>query len=104
MFDWMDRNGDGVLDEGDRSPVHQRLADKGVEMGDRGFGERRRGDHHAELDADDDGKLDRAEYVAGAAAMFEELDADSDGVVTPDELDAALEARRKMTPWWRDDG
>jgi len=37
-------------------------------------------------DADSDGKLDRAEFVADAMAFFKALDRDSDGVLSPAEV------------------
>lgn len=39
----------------------------------------------ARLDADADGKVTRAEMAAGAQRMFERMDANGDGVISPDE-------------------
>lgn len=39
----------------------------------------------ARLDADDDGKVIRAEMAAGAQRMFERMDTNGDGVISPDE-------------------
>ena len=39
----------------------------------------------ARLDADGDGKVTRAEMAAGAQRMFERMDTNSDGVISPDE-------------------
>lgn len=39
----------------------------------------------ARLDADDDGKVTRAEMAAGAQRMFERMDTNGDGVISPDE-------------------
>lgn len=109
-FDWMDRNGDGYLSAEDRSPAHQRLRARAEADGmDR---ERRRGrrgdrrDRAEALDTDEDGRISRAEYMAVESPMFDRLDANSDGSITPDELDAAVEARQERRErrgrWWRD--
>lgn len=114
MFDWMDRNGDGVLSSADRSPVHQRLAALRDENADEGEGERRRGrwgrrgrgGDHARMDANEDGQVTREEFMSRGAPGFERLDANSDGSVTPDELDSAMERGRERREervfWWRD--
>lgn len=106
MFDWLDRNGDGVLDEADRSPLERRVAalrvadaPDGADDADR---PRERRGPEARLDADEDGSVSRAEYVEGQARAFVEMEADGDGVLTPDEIDAHLEDRRESRRWWRD--
>lgn len=112
MFTWMDRNGDGVLSSDDRSPVHQRLAalrdaqaDDGEDRRGR-WGRRGRGGDDARMDANDDGRVTRDEFMARGAPGFERLDANSDGAITPDELDAAVERGRERREgrvfWWRD--
>jgi hypothetical protein len=108
MFEWMDRNGDGYLSSEDRSPMHQRLAAiRDAEGSERR--ERRRDRHgarHEERDADGDGRISRAEFLNGEHRGFDRLDANNDDVVTPDELDAAVEAARERREgrrfWWRD--
>lgn len=100
-FAWRDRNGDGFLDREDASPTRQRLADM------RGDDERpRRGRRGmARLDADEDQRISRDEFVSGGGRVFERLDANSDGAISAAELDAAVEARqarRDARFWWRD--
>ena len=100
-FAFRDRNGDGFLDVQDASPTRQRLQElRGEEdrprRGRRGM---------ARIDADEDGRISRAEFVGRQGRIFERLDADGDDAISPDELDAALEARqsrREARQWWRD--
>ena len=108
MFEWMDRNGDGYLSSDDRSPMHQRMAAiheaEGGEARERRRG--RRGQRHEDRDADGDGRISRAEFLSGENRGFERLDANDDDVITPDELDAAVENARERREgrrfWWRD--
>lgn len=101
-FAYRDRNGDGYLDREDASPTMQHLAEmRGEEEGGR-RGARRPG---ARLDADEDGRISRAEFVNREHPVFDELDADSNGALSPQELDAAVDARaerREARYWWRD--
>ncbi|MAC90717.1 MAG: hypothetical protein CMF73_15480 [Maricaulis sp.] len=118
MFAWMDRNGDGYLDEADQSPIRQRLraareaeAEDGDDRERRGRrGMRGRGGRGGEgpgrqFDADEDGRISRAEFLDGENRLFGMLDTDEDGVITPDELDAASERRQERREdrrrWWR---
>ena len=100
-FAFRDRNGDGFLDIQDASPTRQRLREM------RSDEERpRRGRRAmARIDADDDGRISRDEFVGRQGRVFERLDANGDDAVSADELDAALEARqsrREARHWWRD--
>jgi EF hand len=122
MFAWMDRNSDGYLDEADQSPVRQRLRarmqDDAAAAGDEGEGRRwgRRGRGRGgegpeggpeggmpgrQFDADEDGRISRAEFLGGENRLFAMLDADEDGEITPAELDAAAERRQDRRHWWR---
>ena len=117
MFAWMDRNSDGFLDADDASPVRQRLRAL-HEAGAEGEGEQRRGRRHGprhaeggegpdgegpgrHFDADEDGRISRAEFLGGEHRLFAMLDANEDGAITPDELDAAAERRQDRRFWWR---
>ncbi|MHA6288290.1 EF-hand domain-containing protein [Maricaulis sp. CAU 1757] len=105
MFAWMDRNGDGFLDEADQSPVRRRLAELREDDGEEGRRHRRgRGERpsHLRADSNEDNRISRAEFMASQTTMFERLDADGNGVISPDELDAAVEDRRDRGFWWRD--
>ncbi|MEE2527073.1 hypothetical protein V0U79_11900 [Hyphobacterium sp. HN65] len=112
MFEWMDRNGDGVLSSEDRSPMQQRMAAIHAERMSEG-GEGRRGHHggrggrrHEARDANGDGQISRDEFMGGENAIFARLDSNEDDVITPDELDAAVENARDRREgrrfWWRD--
>lgn len=114
MFAWMDRNSDGYLDQADASPVRQRLrarheaarAEQGDEDDRRGRRGHRRGGRGGDgpgrhMDADEDGRISRAEYLESESRIFARLDTDEDGVITPDELDAAVERRQDRRHWWR---
>lgn len=112
MFEWMDRNGDGVLSSDDRSPMHRRMAAIHAERMEDG-GEGRRGRHgrrggrgHEARDANGDGQISREEFLGGENAVFDRLDTNNDDVISPDELDAAVETARERREgrrfWWRD--
>lgn len=111
MFEYMDRNGDGYLDQADQSPVRQRLRahhearmeERGGE-GHRGRRGRRGGEESRMRAADTDGdeRLSRAEFLAMDHPLFDHLDADGNDVISPDELDAAVERRENRGRWWRD--
>jgi hypothetical protein len=47
-----------------------------------------------EMDADKDGSISKGEFLMGMEGKFNELDSNSDGVATPDELKAHHETRR----------
>lgn len=51
-----------------------------------------RGPHAA--DADGDGRISQAEFVAGALARFDSRDANRDGTIAAEEARSAMEARR----------
>jgi hypothetical protein len=115
MFAWMDRNSDGYLDQADQSPMRQRLRARHESRMEDGEGERRRGrgrgrgrggeGHEGRMRAADtngDERLSQAEYMAMGNPAFDRLDADENGVVSPDELDAAVERRQNRGRWWRD--
>ena len=100
-FEFRDRNGDGFLDIADASPTRQRLHD--MRGGDDRPRRGRRG--MARLDADEDGRISRAEFVGRDGRLFERLDANDDDAVSAAELDAAMQARqsrREARRWWRD--
>ncbi len=98
-FAWRDRNGDGALDEGDMSPTARRLIAQ--RQADAADDDAPRRDRPGRADADDDGRVTQAEFMAAETRIFERIDADSDGVITPDELDANADARRDRGRWWR---
>ena len=60
---------------------------------------------HLRADANEDGRVSRAEFLERDNTLFNRLDADENGVVTPEELDAAVEQRRERREdrrrWWR---
>jgi len=109
MFNWMDRNGDGVLTNADRSPMHQRLAAIHEAESEDGQSRQRRGRQgrrQENRDPNGDGQISRDEFMGGEDRIFERLDTNNDSVITPDELDAAVEAassrRENRRFWWRE--
>lgn len=107
-FAFRDRNSDGFLDQADASPMRQRMMALREDRPRRREG--RGGDHQGMMhgaDLDDDGRISRAEFMTRPQAMFDRLDANSDGSITPDELDAHMQDRadrreERRAPWWRD--
>lgn len=75
-FDEIDKNGDGVLSDDERP---------GRKGGDKAG---RKGRMH-KADADGDGQVTKAEFIAGTSRWFERLDADGDEVITKAELENA---------------
>ncbi len=101
-FAWRDRNGDGYLDQADMSPTAQRMAEM---RGDEGERPRRSRRGPGRLDANEDQRVSMEEFLAGQGRLFERLDTNGDDAISPDELDAAVEARqsrRLQRFWWRD--
>lgn len=72
-FARLDQNGDGVL-AGDELPSGARGGRGGRQL------ERYDGDH--------DGKLSATEFEQGALALFDRMDSDRDGTISPAERDA----------------
>lgn len=112
-FSYRDRDGDGAIALADLSPTRQRLADMaGDSEGRLGRG------MLARLDEDKDGRVTREEFMTAPSPTFDRLDANDDGVVTGEEIDAALQAhgerrserraarreRMEAAAWWRDEG
>lgn len=89
-FEWMDRNGDDLINMDDRSPVMQRLADIREESGE----EPRWKGRHGGMDANEDGAVSWEETREKALERFGEVDADDNGSVSAEELEAAKPERR----------
>ena len=113
MFDWMDRTGDGFLDEADQSPVNRRMRALHEERMEEGGDERtgrhhRRGPHsggpegmeHRQADTNEDGRISRDEFM-NMDQVFGRLDSNEDGIISPEEMDEAVESRRESRRWWR---
>lgn len=82
MFARLDADSDGQLERGE----HRRMG-RGArsEHGMRGG----HGDHERMADANNDGAITRDEFLARPLEMFARLDANSDGVISVEERDAA---------------
>jgi Ca2+-binding EF-hand superfamily protein len=81
-FAKMDQNGDGALDEADRSdPARE--------------GRRRHG-LRGRLDANADGKVSKDEFVNAASPVFDGADKDGNGALDQQELTAAKERMREL--------
>ncbi|WP_412546357.1 hypothetical protein [Maricaulis sp. MIT060901] len=100
MFDWMDRNADGYLDDSDMSPMNRRLREMREREGSEGRERPRRRGRRA--DTNEDGRVSREEFMNVEHRWFERLDSDENGSITPEELDAAAERRENRRFWWRD--
>ena len=106
-FDRMDENGDGVLeaDEIESLPARMAPGPGGGRGGRGGRGDRggrgMQGDPIARLrsfDANGDGRITREEIPDQAGGMFDRVDANSDDVITQDELNAMASRMRGRRP------
>ena len=107
-FDRMDENGDGVLeaDEIESLPARMGPGPRGGRGGRGGRGDRggrgmQEGDPIARLrsfDANGDGRITREEVPDQAGGMFDRVDANSDDVITQDELNAMASRMRGRRP------
>lgn len=80
---WFDRN-----DENKDDALTPAELATGRGKGGKHHGDNRRGGKHARLDANSDGKIDRAEVTQSAAQMLQRLDKNTDGTLSAEELSA----------------
>ena len=78
QFAKFDRNSDGYIDDADMPTRTEGQPQRG----------RRAAQLRAQLDANADGKISKAEFVDAPAPAFERADADRNGVLTTQELEA----------------
>ncbi|MFN3798694.1 MAG: calcium-binding protein, partial [Sphingobium yanoikuyae] len=107
-FAALDSDKNGQISKAEFQAGHQPRADRGPEAGKpggpdgkrwggRGHGGPGRGMMHRGPgfgDADKDGTVTKAEFMAGPLAMFDKADANKDGKVTAEEMKAARQAMR----------
>ena len=84
-FDKNDENKDGALTPAELSARRGR--------GGKPESDDRRGGKHARLDANGDGKIDRAEVTQSATQMLQRLDKNTDGALSAEELSAGGKGR-----------
>lgn len=106
-FARLDTDKNGQLSKAELAAGQQARAEKRAEMG-KGEGRRHMGKRHhrgmmrhggAMGDANKDGTVTKAEFTAGALAMFDRADSNKDGYVTADEMKAGRPAMRAA---WKD--
>ena len=86
LFARMDRNGDGFIDDADsREGANER-------------GQRAAAALRGRIDSNGDGKISKEEFVNAPTMMFDKFDANKDGVLDAQELEAARAAAGK----WRE--
>lgn len=86
QFAWMDRNGDGVVDDADSRERASQSA-----MGKR-MGAAMRG----RIDANNDGKISKEEFVNAPTTLFDRFDNDKNGELDARELEAAKSAAERL--------
>ncbi len=75
IFERLDRNADGLADQGDRPRFGRARFDEAFAR------------MSARFDANGDGAITRSEMLDGPSGAFVEADLDADGILTPDELE-----------------
>jgi Ca2+-binding EF-hand superfamily protein len=96
QFALIDADGDGYITQ-DEMKAHQDA--RRAEMQERRA--ERAAARWAELDTDGDGRLSLAEYTAARIKPFDRIDANNDGVVTADEIEAMRAQARERRGQWR---
>ena len=85
QFAKLDRNSDGFIDDADsRDDAERSQRGKRVAAAIRG-----------RLDANDDGKIDKQEFVSAPTMLFDRFDSDKNDVLDAKELDAARSAAQE---------
>ena len=107
-FTKLDTDKNGQLSKTELAAGHEARADKRADMG-KGEGRMGKGHHRGMMryggkggamgDANKDGTVTKAEFTAGAMAMFDKADTNKDGFVTADEMKAGRQAMRGA---WKD--
>jgi Ca2+-binding EF-hand superfamily protein len=92
-FKKIDQNGDGQLTKDELEGDHKHLAETNPALAER---LKKHGVDFANMDRDGSGAASLDEYIASAieasVERFKKIDANGDGIITRDEMDAALQA------------
>ncbi|MGV8959925.1 MAG: EF-hand domain-containing protein [Stenotrophomonas sp.] len=84
-FEKMDINHDGFVTAAEMDQSHMAIGKEDTKM----MHERSSADVIREMDSNRDGKLSEAEYRAGMKKMFDKLDTDQNGTLSPTEQEMA---------------
>jgi Ca2+-binding EF-hand superfamily protein len=113
-FSRLDKNGDGQLDarelrrarrlqgadaDGDGVVTLQEYQDFLAQQAAKAQARKQLGQDFKAADANNDHKLDGSEWPATATASFADVDANSDGEVTPREIGAYVRANNGQSPF-----
>jgi Ca2+-binding EF-hand superfamily protein len=93
MFETMDANKDGKVTAAEMDAAHERITGNKAAKGEMSAAEKIK-----TIDTDGDGALAAEEHRAGSKMMFEQMDANKDGLVSKEELAAGHAKKMRKAP------